>query len=605
MQNLSRELDSICLKMAFLFTIAALLSATPLLAQYSPCYDAAFKEGQRLYNAGQYTQAKAYFKEAKECPDPNAAAANEWIGKCDSVIAVANANQKKKDEIAAKKKKEQEAAKKAYMNISKVEFANKTKYGTTIDEFGSELYSSDMRYLIPNIKYKALLDENRTVTVDAKIIKPNGVAMRGKESPKDYTYSETFTVFSGYDKTKEISGWGNNDESAFPAGTYGFELWHDGNCFFKTQFVIKPDSERPVYDKQPNSELIKKKVENRINIADLFYDKKEFPKAAEWYRKAAELGSANAQNYLGVMYYDGKGVERDYDEAVKWYRKAANQSHKWGEYNMGRMYEEGRGVGNKDYKMAMEWYQKALNHGESDEKIKEKAKERLEAVKKLEAERQKELAAEKKRKEEADRKKWEESRIASLKARPWEFRVGFGVAYEAHGFHAGNLPLKADEKPDNVNFGADLNLFFAWRKYLGASDFFFMPSCAVSIGNTTHSVSTTLESSNLTISYLDDYVFPHVSLGKDLKHGDISMGAGYYMDFMYRPRCKGAYSHEVALSSHYTGGWAGVIAYYGDVLGVRALVGFPKAVDCMIEGYNCQIKAPVVILSINFLGEWH
>ena len=588
--------------------LTALLTAAPLLAQYSPCYDAAFKEGQRLYNAGQYTQAKAYFKEAKECPDPNAAAANEWIGKCDSVIAVANANQKKKDEIAAKKKKEQEAAKKAYMNISKVEFANKTKYGTTIDEFGSELYSSDMRYLKPNIKYKALLDENRTVTVDAKIIKPNGVAMRGKESPKDYTYSETFTVFSGYDRTKEISGWGNNDESAFPAGTYGFELWHDGNCFFKTQFVIKPDSERPVYDKQPNSELIKKKVENRINIADLFYDKKEFPKAAEWYRKAAELGSANAQNYLGVMYYDGKGVERDYDEAVKWYRKAANQSHKWGEYNMGRMYEEGRGVGNKDYKMAMEWYQKALNHGEGDEKIKEKAKERLEAVKKLEAERQKELAAEKKRKEEADRKKREEFRIASLKARPWEFRVGAGFAYEMRGINPGNLPVIPNSNPNRVGFGMDLNLFFAARKHLGASDYFVMPSGAASIGHITmplQGIPTTLDHSPLVIGFLDDYFFPSFSLGKVLSHGDMSIGIGYYMDFIYRIRCSGKYAHEATLPSHYTGGWASVIAYHGDVLGVRALVGFPKAVDCMVEGYNCQIKAPVVILSFNILSDWN
>ena len=589
-----------------LILLAALLSTAPLLAQYSPCYEAAFAEGQRLFKNGRYAEAKNYFKEAKNCPDPNEAEVDDMIGKCNREI-------KRKNELAEGLKREQEAAQSAYMNILKVEFGNmieieieKEIKAFLIDEFGSELYSSDMRFLEPRIKYNGKLDdEDRTVTVDVNIIKPDRSLMKGTNSPKDYTYSYTFTVYSGYNRTKEISGWGNKDKSTYPAGTYGFELWHDGNRFFKTTFTIKPDSENHKYDKLPSSEQIKKKAENRNSIANQYYNKEEYAKAVEWHRKAAELGLADAQNSLGVMCTGGKGMEKkDYGEALKWYRKAANQSHNWGEYNMGKVYEYGQGV-NIDYKKAMDWYQKALNHGDGNEKLKGRAKERLEIVKRLEKERQKELEAEKKRKEEADRKEWEESRIASLKARPWEFRVGFGLAYEMRGFNPGNLPV--NDKPYGVGFGIDLNLFFAARKHLGASDFFIAPSLAASIGHSTlpqYGVSTTLESSNLTISYLDDYVFPHVSLGKDLKHGDISMGAGYYMDFMYRTRCKGAYSHEVALSSHYTGGWAGVIAYYGDVLGVRALVGFPKAIDCMVEGYNCQIKAPVVILSFNLLGDW-
>lgn len=583
------NINSIMKKLIYTFLIA-LLSTAPLLAQYSPCYEAAFAEGQRLFKNGQYTEAKKYFNEAKNCPDPNEAAAKDMIGKCDREI-------KRKNELAEELKREQEAARSAYMNILKVEFGNVIKDGTIIDEFGSELYSSDMRYLKPKIKYNALLDEDRTVTVDVKIFRPDKSMMN---SPKDYTWSETFTVNAGYNKTKKLSGWGNDDKSSYSAGTYGFELWHDGNRFFKTTFTIKPDSENHKYDKLPGSEQIKKKAENRDNIASKYYNEEKYAKAAEWYRKAAELGLADAQNHLGVMYYDGKGLERDYDEAVKWIRKAANQSHNWGEYNMGTVYEYGQGVA-KDYKKAMEWYKKAIDHGN------EEAKERLEVVKRLEAERQKELAAEEKRIKEENRKKWEESRIASLKARPWQFRVGVGFAYEMHGFNSGNLPLISDSKPKKMGLGMDLNLFFMARKHFGASNFFFAPSCAASIGYSTlplHGVFTTLESSALVISYLDDYVFPHVSLGKDLKHGDISIGAGYYMDFMYRIRCSGAYAHEATLPSHYTGGWAGVIAYYGDVLGARALVGFPKAIDCMVEGYNCQIKAPVVILSFNVLSPY-
>ena len=33
----------------------AMLFTIPLLAQYSPCFEAAFTEGKRLYNAGKLT----------------------------------------------------------------------------------------------------------------------------------------------------------------------------------------------------------------------------------------------------------------------------------------------------------------------------------------------------------------------------------------------------------------------------------------------------------------------------------------------------------------------------------------------------------------------
>jgi TPR repeat protein len=44
--------------------------------------------------------------------------------------------------------------------------------------------------------------------------------------------------------------------------------------------------------------------------------------ALRWYRKAADLGHAAAQNRLGWMYEKGEGVEMDYSEALKWYRRA-------------------------------------------------------------------------------------------------------------------------------------------------------------------------------------------------------------------------------------------------------------------------------------------
>ena len=44
----------------------------------------------------------------------------------------------------------------------------------------------------------------------------------------------------------------------------------------------------------------------------------DFSEAAKWYRRAAELGHAGAQLYLGNFLANGKGVGQDLVEAYKW-----------------------------------------------------------------------------------------------------------------------------------------------------------------------------------------------------------------------------------------------------------------------------------------------
>ena len=64
--------------------------------------------------------------------------------------------------------------------------------------------------------------------------------------------------------------------------------------------------------------------------------------AEKWYRKAAEQGSAEAQNNLGLMFVLGRGVPQDDVEAVKWYRKAAKQGYGPAQNNLGEMRRQGR-----------------------------------------------------------------------------------------------------------------------------------------------------------------------------------------------------------------------------------------------------------------------
>ncbi len=52
-----------------------------------------------------------------------------------------------------------------------------------------------------------------------------------------------------------------------------------------------------------------------------------YAEAAEWYRKAADEGNANAQYSLGHMYQFEQGVRQDSREAANWFQKAAERGN--------------------------------------------------------------------------------------------------------------------------------------------------------------------------------------------------------------------------------------------------------------------------------------
>src|SRR4030095_1164368 len=81
-------------------------------------------------------------------------------------------------------------------------------------------------------------------------------------------------------------------------------------------------------------------------------------------KKRATQGDAVAQNNLGSMYVEGKGVPQDYTEALKWYRLAAAQGYAEAQFNLGVMYLGGEGVP-QDYAEALKWYRLAAAQGEA------------------------------------------------------------------------------------------------------------------------------------------------------------------------------------------------------------------------------------------------
>lgn len=95
--------------------------------------------------------------------------------------------------------------------------------------------------------------------------------------------------------------------------------------------------------------------------------KKSDANAVKWYQKAADLGNAIAQYYLGEMYAKGRGVAQNDIEALKWYRRSAEQGYDIAQYNIGIYYKEGKCVPT-DLEQAQHWFQNAAAQGNKNAK---------------------------------------------------------------------------------------------------------------------------------------------------------------------------------------------------------------------------------------------
>ena len=81
--------------------------------------------------------------------------------------------------------------------------------------------------------------------------------------------------------------------------------------------------------------------------------------AAAWYLKGALKGNLCAQHNYGV-YLE---LERErYADALKWYERAAAQGDESSMCNIGLLYDEGRGV-ERNIAKAREWWEQAVEHG--------------------------------------------------------------------------------------------------------------------------------------------------------------------------------------------------------------------------------------------------
>ncbi|MGZ5202455.1 MAG: tetratricopeptide repeat protein [Telluria sp.] len=92
------------------------------------------------------------------------------------------------------------------------------------------------------------------------------------------------------------------------------------------------------------------------------YNAKNYAVALKEITPLAKAGNPDAQHLLGLMYYMGRGVPRDYKQAFEWHRKAALQGKADAQYVIGAMYYEGNAVP-VDQKQAVYWFRRAAEQG--------------------------------------------------------------------------------------------------------------------------------------------------------------------------------------------------------------------------------------------------
>lgn len=94
------------------------------------------------------------------------------------------------------------------------------------------------------------------------------------------------------------------------------------------------------------------------------FEKGQYETALRLWRELADHGDPEAQNYLGIQYYLGLGVDRDYRLAQQWYELAATNGYANAQRNLGQLYESGK-LGARDFEMAYIWLFAAYQQGNS------------------------------------------------------------------------------------------------------------------------------------------------------------------------------------------------------------------------------------------------
>lgn len=96
--------------------------------------------------------------------------------------------------------------------------------------------------------------------------------------------------------------------------------------------------------------------------------KADLAEARRWTERAAEGGDRRAMHNIALYYFNGEGGPKNPVSAAQWFRRAADLGLVDSQYNLGRLYEEGLGVGQNSAE-AYKWYLIAARAGDAEARV--------------------------------------------------------------------------------------------------------------------------------------------------------------------------------------------------------------------------------------------
>jgi FOG: TPR repeat, SEL1 subfamily len=112
----------------------------------------------------------------------------------------------------------------------------------------------------------------------------------------------------------------------------------------------------------PLSTWAQEDVATLMEKGNEFYKEGKYSAAVGYFKKAADMGHAEAQFCLGYAYYVGEGIIRNLDSAARWFQLSAAQGFPKAIYNLAFCYMEGKGV-ERDYDEALRLLRSAAESG--------------------------------------------------------------------------------------------------------------------------------------------------------------------------------------------------------------------------------------------------
>lgn len=102
---------------------------------------------------------------------------------------------------------------------------------------------------------------------------------------------------------------------------------------------------------------------DELETAAKAYEAGDYQKVFKHFKIACDNGEYRGCGIVGILYYNGQGVEQNYTEASKYYKLACDNGEYKGCGNLGVLYENGQGV-RQSYSTAKEYYDKACDLGD-------------------------------------------------------------------------------------------------------------------------------------------------------------------------------------------------------------------------------------------------